>query len=180
MRFHCTKKLFDKLDLPDEQMQTNSESELIKRWINWHANVVTIQRRQNLIFVNDATRFAVFLPCITTKQLKNLPLVFQDFFINSLLKAELPTELIEKAASSIQSENYSFDSECSRSVQGTMRLMVLDVEITLNYRNQKITELLPYSTSVMLSDRPCTVKGIKEAIWPIREMAQLLKQLPAV
>ncbi|PKM18762.1 MAG: hypothetical protein CVV11_10030 [Gammaproteobacteria bacterium HGW-Gammaproteobacteria-15] len=114
------------------------------------------------------------------KASQELTLVFQDVFINSLLKVELPTELIEKAAASIQSENFSFDSECSRSVQGTMRLMVLDVEITLNYLNQKITELLPYSTAVMLSDRPCTVKGIKEAIWPIREMAQLPKQLPAV
>lgn len=79
MRFHCTKKLFDKLHLPDEQIQTNSDSELIKRWINWHANVVTIQRRQNLIFVNDATRFAVFVPCITIKHLKNLRWYFRMF-----------------------------------------------------------------------------------------------------
>lgn len=61
-----------------------------------------------------------------------------------------------------------------------MRLMVSDVEITLDYRGQKITDLLPYSTSVMLSDRPCTIKGVKGAIWPIREMENLLKDLPSI
>lgn len=177
MNIHCTKKLFEQLSISRSEEGETSASTQTDPLLNWHANIVTIQRKQNLVFINDATRYAVFIPCVTKSDLNRLPILFQDVFINSLLKAGLSSELVEKAALYLQDTEMKLDTECSRSVQGTMRLVVSDVEITLSYRKQKITDLLPYSTSLMLSDRPCTIKGVKGAIWPIREMENLLRNL---
>ncbi|OEY70021.1 hypothetical protein BI198_10920 [Rheinheimera salexigens] len=180
MNLHCTKKLFEQLSISRFEAGETSASTQANPLLNWHANIVTIQRKQNLVFINDATRYAVFIPCVIKSDLNRLPILFQDVFINSLMKAGLSSELVEKAALYLHDSEVSLDTECSRSVQGTMRLMVSDVEITLDYRGQKISDLLPYSTSVMLSDRPCTIKGVKGAIWPIREKDNLLRGLPSI
>lgn len=179
MNLHCTKKLFEQLSISRFEEGETSASTQAHPLLNWHANIVTIQRKQNLVFINDATRYTVFISCVTKSDLNRLPILFQDVFINSLLKAGLSSELVEKAALYLHDTEMKLDTECSRSVQGTMRLVVSDVEITLSYRKQKITDLLSYSTSLMLSDRPCTIKGVKGAIWPIREMENLLKSLPS-
>ncbi|WP_240219786.1 DUF6933 domain-containing protein [Rheinheimera hassiensis] len=180
VNLHCTKKLFEQLSISRFGAGETCSTAQANPLLNWHANIVTIQRKQNLVFINDATRYAVFILCVLKSDLSRLSILFQDVFINSLMKAGLSSELVEKAALYLQDAEVSLDTECSRSVQGTMRLMVSDVEITLSYRKQKITDLLPYSTSLMLSDRPCTIKGLKGVIWPIREMENLLKDLPSI
>lgn len=179
MQIHCTKKLFEKLPVSlTEQSPSAQPIGVYANWLNWHANVVVMQRRQNLIFVNDATRFAVFIPVVVQKELANLPHLFTDVFINTLLKSGIDFELVDKAAKLIQQQPFSFDTVCDRSVQGTMRLMTSDIEYELIYDGSKITDLLPYSTSARLSERPCTVKGTKDVVWPIRAMRDLLVRLP--
>lgn len=180
MQIHCTKKLFEKLPVSlTEQSPSAQPIGIYADWLNWHANVVVMQRRQNLIFVNDATRFAVFIPVVLQKDLANLSHLFTDVFINTLLKRGIDLELVDKAAKLIQQQPFSFDTVCDRSVQGTMRLMASDIEYELIYDGSKITDLLPYSTSTRLSERPCTVKGQKDCIWPNRAMRDLLIKLPA-
>jgi len=68
-------------------------------------------------------------------------------------------ELIERALSS--SENLSFDTDCSRSVQGTLRLMTSDIE-AYTWNGTIIMNLRPYSLSASLCDRPFNVKDQKE------------------
>lgn len=179
MQIHCTKKLFEKLPVSlTEQSLSSHPIGVYANWLNWHANVVVMQRRQNLIFVNDATRFAVFIPVVVQKDLANLPHLFTDVFINTLLKSDIDLELVDKAAMLIQQQPFSFDTVCDRSVQGTMRLMASDIEYELIYDGSKISDLLPYSTSARLGERPCTVKGTKDVIWPIQAMNELLVRLP--
>lgn len=178
MQIHCTKKLFEKLPVSlTEQTPSAQPIGAYAEWLNWHANLVVMQRRQNLIFVNDATRFAVFIPVVVQKDFANLPHLFTDVFINTLLKSGIDFELVDKAAKLIQQQPFSFDTVCDRSVQGTMRLMASDIEYELIYDGSKITDLLPYSTSARLSERPCTVKGKKDCIWPNRAMNELLVRL---
>lgn len=181
MRIHCTKKLFEKLPASlTEQTPAVQPIGTYSDWLNWHANVVVMQRRQNLIFVNDATRFAVFISVVMQKDLANLPHLFTDVFINTLLKSGVDFELVDKAAKLIQQQPFSFDAFCDRSVQGTMRLMASDIEYELIYDGSKIADLLPYSTSARLSERPCKLKGQKDYIWPNREMIKLLHGLTAI
>jgi hypothetical protein len=178
MQIHCTKKLFEKLPASlTEQSPSAQPIGVYANWLNWHANVVVMQRRQNLIFVNDATRFAVFIPVVVQKDFANLPHLFTDVFINTLLKSDIDFELVDKAAKLIQQQPFSFNTVCDRSVQGTMRLMASDIEYELIYDGSKITDLLPYSTSARLSERPCKIKGKKGVLWPNRMMAELLISL---
>ena len=145
---------------------------------DWHANLLTIQRRQCVLFVHDITRYAVFIPCLTKPDFANLDLHFQDVFINSLMKAGVSMDLVDKATRFLMPEYTDYDTECNRSVQGTMRLMADDISWGLQYDNESINDLLPYSTSAKLSDRSCRIKGQKDCIWPIKAMIELLTNIP--
>ncbi len=180
MIIHCTKKMMGKLP---ESLQQNSANTvaaigLFEQWQNWHVNIINIQRKQCVIMVHDATRYAVFLPAMTKKELPYLGYHFQDIFINSLIKSGITPELIDKAASYLKDDSLQLDTTCNRSVQGTMRLMTEELEWSLQYDGKHIDDIAIYSTSAWLSDRPCNIKGQKDCIWPIKEMTKLLQQLP--
>ena len=103
MILHCTKKLYAKL--PEKMKVTQQPATAIgiqAQWLNWHANLITIQRRQCVIAVHDATRFTLFIPCLTKKDFANLNWHFNDVFINTLLKSDLQPELVDTAATNYQ------------------------------------------------------------------------------
>ncbi len=82
MILHCTKKLYAKL--PEKVKvaeQTASAIGIQAQWLNWHANLITIQRRQCVIAVHDATRFTLFIPCLTKKDFANLDWHLNDVFM---------------------------------------------------------------------------------------------------
>jgi hypothetical protein len=144
---------------------------------DWHANITTIQRRQCLVFTHDQTRFSLALMCVTQKELKELTFWFSDMLANTMLKLGYPAELMERAMSSFN--QLSFDTQCSRSVQGTLRNMIWDLE-SFTWDGTEITALAPYSISARLCERPCRIKGMREldCLWPAKEMQKLLEQLP--
>lgn len=182
MIIHCTKKLFTKL--PDQLTQSATQSiisiGLLEQWHHWHANVINIQRKQCVILVHDATRYAVLLPAMNKKELGHLVHHFQDVFINSLMKAGIDAELVEKAANYLTNDHLQLDTTSNRSVQGTMRLMADELGWALKYDGKHIDDIAIYSTSAWLSDRPCNIKGQKDCIWPIKAMTELLQQLPNI
>ena len=77
------------------------------------------------------------------------------------------------------------DTQCDRSVQGTLNHMKQDLDHLLWYDQLQITDLAPYSAGGWLAQRPCMAKGVKDCIWPQRAMFALLDsanqphQLPA-
>ncbi len=176
MILHCTKKLYAKL--PEKMKAAEQSATAIgiqAQWLNWHANLITIQRRQCVIAVHDATRFTLFIPCITKKDFANLDWHFNDVFINSLLKSDMPPELVNAATTNYQP--LTFDTTCNRSVQGTMNQVAQEIDYGLYYKSTSVADISPYRYSADLSHRPCGVKGQKDYIWPDREMAQLLNKL---
>lgn len=176
MIFHCTKKLYTKLPVNttiNAAMPTSIG--LQAKWLNWHANLITIQRRQCVIAVHDATRYAVLIPCLTKPDFAKLQWHFEDVFINSLLKSGLPHELVETATQHLAA--LQFDTECNRSVQGTMNQIAQDIDYGLDYTNTAVSDISPYRYSAELSHRPCTVKGLKDYLWPDKAMAELLSNL---
>lgn len=92
--------------------------------------------------------------------------------MNTLLKTGMPEETITRAANSI--EPLKFDHPLDRSVTGTLNQLAGDVEHQLWYERTNVSDLLPYSTSAWLSNRPCHVKGQKDCIWPIDSMKAIL------
>lgn len=181
IRLHCTKKLLAKLPLnssghlkgklsPPQAANDEAESPLS----GWHANLLTIQRRNCVLFVHDRTRFPVLATCLTKPDFAELNWWFQDALMNTLLKAGA-SEAHMKAAASILSP-LACDSECDRSVQATMNQMKQDLECILWYDSLAITDLAPYRTGAHLADHPCTVKGVKGCIWPRKAMLTLLER----
>ena len=174
MIIHCTKKLFAKL--PGRESAVNGDAHPVG---DWHANLYMIDRRQCVLFCHDKTRFALFLAGLKKPDFENIDYLFHDMFINTLLKSGYPFETIEQAASLMQTADIAFDSNCNRSVLGTMRSIYhQDLYIAL-MRVSNVMDLLPYSTSAKLNDRPTWVKGMRvsECLWPKDEMRTLLESL---
>jgi hypothetical protein len=162
IRVHCTQKLIAKLPLDESgrlrgkkklgtshDVTTDGTNETAESPLsNWHANLITLQRRNCVLFVHDATRFPVFVPCLQKADFAGLQQHFTDVFMNTLLKIGADDQTLECAAQ--------------------------DVDFLLWHDNSSITDLLPYSTSVWLAERPCSVKGLKDYIWPVEAMLNLI------
>lgn len=176
MRIHCTQKLWAKL--PEQVKQAKLPAEPIgiqAKWVNWHANLITIKRRQCIIAVHDATRLPLFMPCLVKKDFAQLEWIWHDTLINTLLKCDINPSLIELAANNLTAP--TFDTKCSRSVQGTMRLMAQQLTWHFEDPRYDIGEAPAYSLGAWLSDTPCTVKGVKDVIWPRKAMGELISAL---
>ncbi|MDP2595139.1 DUF6933 domain-containing protein [Alteromonas stellipolaris] len=171
MILHCTKKLYAKL--PESAKIAEPVTSSIgtqAHWLNRHAHLVTMRRRQCIIAVHDATRFTLLIPCLTKKDFGNLDWHFNDVFISTLLKSDMPSELVNVAATNYQP--LTFDTNCNRSVQGTMNQVTQEIVYGLHHNRASVADICAYRYSADLSHRPCGVKGQKDYIWPDREMAK--------
>lgn len=179
---HATKKLLAKLPvdeqglLPvahrfDNQQDTDKPSPLG----SWHANLLTIQRRNCLLFIHDETRFPVFMPALTKSDVANLNFLFEDALMNTLIKCGANHQHMTHASMTLQS--MQFDTVCNRSVQGTLNRVGQDADWYLHYDGVKVAEITGYRLSAELADRPCNVKGQKDCIWPKSAFLALLDGL---
>ncbi|KQY83256.1 hypothetical protein ASD24_13325 [Paenibacillus sp. Root52] len=120
----CTKKLFDTSSFIEEQ-DNESEDELYK----WHANVFRMAKKNNLIIMNNKTRYCFILFGIRKEHYKN----FKELFLNALienLKAEGISEpLINNYISNANS--MKFIKTYDRSVLGSMTDMVKMTEFMI-------------------------------------------------
>nr|WP_197674213.1 hypothetical protein [Halopseudomonas litoralis] len=92
--------------------------------------------------------------------------------MNTLLKAGA-TEAQLSAAANVLTP-LRCDTQCDRSVQGTLNHMKQDLDHLLWYDQLPITDLAPYRVGAWLAERPCVAKGVKDCIWPLRAMLALL------
>ena len=92
-----------------------------------------------------------------------------------LLKSGYDTVLIENALELL--DPLQFATHCNRSVQGTMRVTMEDLDAFLYYNFPNVMDAPIYSTSVHLNQRPVTVKSQQNCIWPDKAMGEFLAQL---
>ncbi|WP_432695171.1 DUF6933 domain-containing protein [Marinobacterium sp. YM272] len=175
MRIHVTKKLAEKLKKADFYISDSADQNPVALG-EWHANITTIQRRQCLVFIHDQTRFSLALIGMTQKELKQLTFWFSDMLANTMLKLGYPTELMERAVGMV--DELSFDTQCSRSIQGTLKNTILDLE-AFTWDGSHIMDLAPYSVSASLCECPRSKGAVKrEYLIPANEMQKLLEDLP--
>ncbi|WP_051326726.1 DUF6933 domain-containing protein [Aliagarivorans taiwanensis] len=139
---------------------------------NWHANLLTIQRRNCVLLVHDATRFPLFIPALTKPDFAKLEWHFQDCLINTLLKSGFSAEQINRATELLAP--LRIDSDCNRSVQGTLNQMKGDIEHLIWHDQVNVADCAHYRLSAWLANRPCKVQGHKDYIKPQQAMAELL------
>lgn len=178
---HSTKKLLAKLPLDESGMLSNKHTDADSRSTNdsplgsWHANLITLQRHNCILFVHDATRFPLFLKELRKSDLAELAWHFEDGFMNTLLKAGADDTQMQAAASALKP--LQFDSDCDRSVQGTMNQRASDIEHILAHNNISLSDISAYRMGAQLSEMLTKIKGMKDYIRPIEEMFALLDEL---
>ncbi|TFE19346.1 DUF6933 domain-containing protein [Cohnella luojiensis] len=120
----CTKKLFELSPFVEEQ-DNESNDEFFK----WHANVFRMAKKNNLIFMNNRTRYCFILFGIKKEHFKN----FNELFIKSLsenLRAEgIPDSKINEYVS--KANSIKFTKTYDRSVIGSMTDMVKMTEFLI-------------------------------------------------
>lgn len=182
IQIHSTKKLYAKLPLNAEgkviskrnPLSVVSDAATSNPLSGWHANLLNFQRRNSVILVHDATRFPLFITGLLKADFAEFDWHFTDTFMNTLLKLGANQQQMERAESLLAP--CRIDHICDRSVQGTMNRMAGDIEHMLWYDNLQLQDISAYRTGAWLADRPCTVKGLKDFIWPKKAMLALLSE----
>ncbi|MBX2808375.1 MAG: hypothetical protein KTR20_07035 [Cellvibrionaceae bacterium] len=88
---HATKKLYAKLPLTEdglikgkisevEQVSTAEHNSLS----GWHANLITLERRNCVLLVHDTTRFPLFIKQLVKADFARFNWYFQDALMNTL------------------------------------------------------------------------------------------------
>ncbi|PWV94461.1 hypothetical protein DFQ01_13026 [Paenibacillus cellulosilyticus] len=113
----CTKKLFELSSFVEEtNISTNDEL------FSWHANVFRMARRNNLILMNNKTRYCFILFGIKKEHFRDFNELFVSSLIDNLAYEGIPDSNIKnyiENASSIR-----FTKTYDRSVLGSMTDMV--------------------------------------------------------
>ena len=186
IKIHATKKLAAKLPLDENGLlrskavkSASSAAVYTQPDINthnplsgWHANLLTLQRRNCVLFIHDETRFPVFIKGLRKPDFSELTWHFEDGFMNTLLKLDASQQHLETVAQYLAT--LIFDTTCDHSVQGTMNRMAGDIEHLLHFDQLDIENVSAYKLGTWLAERPCTVKSQEKCVFPKETMLGLL------
>ena len=168
MIIHCSQKLATKLaDVSPTRLEETSSLG------SWHAHLFTLDRRQCVMFMHDATRYALFLPGLRKDQFAVLGGEwFRPLYLATLAALGCPDAKIKRAELAIGP--IRFDTATDRSVQGSLRVAKQDLE-ALVYGVPNVMDLDPIAVSCRLSDRPATVYG--KCLWPQKAMLEAVARI---
>ncbi|WP_319783567.1 DUF6933 domain-containing protein [Oceanisphaera sp. IT1-181] len=185
---HATRKLFEKLPLLYNEQLKNGQLAATPRsqWLfeqpmldinplsGWDGNLVTLQRRNCVLLVHNATRFPLVLPALLKPDYGELNDRFVDSFMNTLLKCAANEAQMNAAQLCLRP--LQIDTQCQRSEQSTLTRIKTELEQSLLYTNDNISELTGYGLGAWLAHIPRTVKD-KGMISPDKAMLTLLSGL---
>ena len=168
MILHCSKKLAAKL--PDVSPTSLEETSPLG---SWHGHLFTLVRRQCVMFVHDATRYALFMPGLRKPQFSELGSKWlRLLYTATLAMAGCPDAQIRKVELALGPVR--FDTATDRSVQGSLRVAKQDLEAWV-VRVNNVLELDPLKVSCWLNERPTTVYG--KVLWPEQAMREMVARL---
>ena len=146
MIIHCSQKLAVKL--PGVSSTPLEETSLLG---SWHGHLFTLDRRQCVMFVHDATRYALFLPGLRKEQFAVLGEWFRLLYLATLAAFGCPDTQIKKVELALGS--IRFDMATDRSVQGSLRVARQELE-AFAYQATNVMDLGPLAVSCRISHRP--------------------------
>ena len=174
MILHCTKKLATRIpsttDLPDPGAERDGQSGPLS---SWHGHLLTLDRRQCVLFCHDVTRYVLFLPGLRAQQLAELGRWHRDLFLAVLQAQGLPHPLIARVGLTLGP--LRMDQNTDRSVLSSLCRVAEDIRFGILRETANVMELDPIGTSLWLNDRPCTVH--KTWIWPDKAMHEIVEVL---
>jgi hypothetical protein len=112
----CTKKLQKEMGLKKGDLC--KEVPKFSYLGQWHANLLYIDRKKCVLFVNDKTLFNFIAPAAQRSEIKNLSRLFKDYFRCVLSYEEFDKTVKNKMISEFEDVEYSSSSD--NSVLGSM------------------------------------------------------------
>ena len=174
MILHCTQKLAARIpstiDLPDPEPERAGQSGPLS---SWHGHLLTLDRRQCVLFCHDATRYVLFMPGLRAPQLAELGRWHRDLFLAVLQAQGLAQHHIARAG--LRLGPLQMDRNTDRSVLASMNRVAGDLQFGLLRETANVMELDPIKTSLWLNDRPCRVYN--RLVWPDKAMREIVEAL---
>lgn len=171
MIIHATRKLAQRL--PDVSAEPLTETSPLG---SWHADRLTIDRRQCVLFCHDETRAALFAAGLRKPQFTALGNdVFKPLFADTLATLGCPDVQVRRAL--LVLGRCQFDTATDRSVLSSMRVARQDLEAYV-WRFPNVLTVDPVEASCRLSRRPASILGSK-FIRPNRLLLEMIAGLPS-
>ena len=120
----CTKKLQKEMGLKKEEL--SSEQPESVGLGSWHANLIHIDRRKCVLFVNDNTLFNFIAPDVSRAQIRELGNLFKGYLPCVLSEEGIEETIKDKIMSEYADISYSNTN--SKSVLGSMN------DLTFHYK----------------------------------------------
>lgn len=159
----CTKKLLD--ELPQAEALSPRPTLLG----DWHANMIRIERRKCVLFMNDRTYFSLFLPGLKKADFQNLTNIFVEHLAQTL-KEEGLTNYVNRIEEGY-GHNLTFTRTSSRNILGVMNNFIRTADFMV-HRLGGIEGLDPLNVNRRLNRTPLVSKS---AYYPIEVLTQILK-----
>ena len=122
----CTAKLLKEMGLKPKDLQ---DSESSRSFLGqWHANLIYIDRRKTVLFVNDRTLFNFIVPDMTRSQIRELPEHFRLMLSCVLADQAVPEEVRKRILKEYAEIGFAKSSD--RSVMGSSN----DIAFHYKYR----------------------------------------------
>lgn len=171
MIIHATRKLAARL--PKVSKEPIQEVSALG---NWHADRLTLDRRQCVIFCHDETRAALFIAGLRKPQFAALGgEIFRQLFADTLAALECPQAQIQRALLSLGP--CEFDTVTDRSVLSSMRVARQDLEAFI-WKFPNVLMADPVEASRRLTRRPVSVRG--QHFWPQDRLLELVESTSAI
>lgn len=169
MIIHATRKLADRI--PDVSKVPLSETSPLG---SWHADRLTLDRRQCVLFCHDASRAALFAAGLRKPEFQCLfSEVFRPLFADTLFTLGCKPANIDRALLALGPVR--FDTATDRSVLSSMRVARQDLEAYLFNRFPNVLMMDPVQTSNRLTRRPVSVRG--KRFWPQDRLLEMIDTL---
>ncbi|MEK6802496.1 MAG: hypothetical protein AABZ34_07495 [Nitrospirota bacterium] len=140
---------------------------------SWHGHLLTLDRRQCVLFCHDITRYVLFMPGLRAPQLAELGHRHRDLFLAVLEAQGLTRERIVRVG--LMLGPLEVHRSTDRSVLGSMRVAADDLKYGMLNRTANVMDLDPIATSLALNERPCRANGA--LMWPQQAMYGLVERL---
>lgn len=142
--------------------------------VGWHGNLLHLFRRKCVLLVNDATRYALFLPGLVKRDFQNFERVFLEHFALSL--ALLGANEGQIAQGKLLLGAFSYGKTHNRSVLASMNDVKFNLKFMLEARLGRLPETFEERMWInsYLNKTPSSGKDLNGIIFPDREMLRLL------
>jgi hypothetical protein len=166
----CTKKLQKEMGLKKGNISENEPSKSLLG--SWHANMIYIDGKKCLLFVNDTTLFNFIVPDTARTQIKKLSEIFR-----STLACVLSAEGVPEAAKAIIKSEYKsiqYANTNSKSVLGSMN------DLAFHYKHHIQSEggVHSYAVPSIITKLNRMPMGTLKHVFPIEALKAVHENLP--